>query len=261
MRRRLYRDPVPPRARTPTVPAWIQEIILRCLEVNPANRYETAAQLAFQLQHPEQVKLTERATRMAADGIFAVARRRFHAAGEEPDAGPSASGQLSRAPIILVALDVSQGSVALADALRLAARRVLKTESGARLACVTVMKQSRIGMDINVDEEGRNLHVRRLVELKDWARPLGIPAGRITYHVLEAHDAADAITEFARTNHVDQIVIGSRGSSTLRRYLGSVSSQVVAQADCTVTVVKTGETGARTTAPAEEEGATSLEAL
>src|SRR5262249_55698050 len=65
-RRRLYRDPVPPRARTPTVPPWIQEIILRCLDVNPANRYDTAAQLAFQLQHPEHVKLTERAARTAA---------------------------------------------------------------------------------------------------------------------------------------------------------------------------------------------------
>jgi hypothetical protein len=37
---------------------------------------------------------------------------------------------------------------------------------------------------------------------------------------------------------VDHVVIGSRGSSTLRRYLGSVSSQVVAQATCSVTVVK-----------------------
>jgi nucleotide-binding universal stress UspA family protein len=56
--------------------------------------------------------------------------------------------------------------------------------------------------------------------------------------VLEAPDPAAAIVAFARTNNVDQIVIGSRGSSSLRRYLGSVSSQVVAQAGCTVTVVK-----------------------
>jgi len=112
--------------------------------------------------------------------------------------------------------------------------------AGARLACVTVLKTSRIAMDINVDEEGRNLHVRRLVELKDWARPLGIATGRITYHVLEAQDPGAAIIEFARANNVDQIVIGSRGSSTFRRYLGSVSSQVVAQASCTVTVVKAG---------------------
>lgn len=242
LRRRLYRDPIPPRARTPTVPPWLQEIILRCLEVDPRNRYASAAQLAFELQHPEQVELSARASRMAADGIFAVTKRRFRAVGNEPpESRQSASARVSRAPIILIALDLSQGSVALADALRLAARRVLLTESGARLACVTVMTTSSpIAMEINEDEEGRNLHVRRLVELKDWARPLGVPPGRITYHVLEERDPADAIIEFARTNHVDQIVIGSRGSSTLRRYLGSVSSQVVAEADCTVTVVKTG---------------------
>ncbi|HKF42672.1 MAG TPA: bifunctional serine/threonine-protein kinase/universal stress protein [Thermoanaerobaculia bacterium] len=263
LRKRLYRDPVPPRARTPTVPPWIQEIILRCLEVDPRNRYESAAQLAFQLQHPEQVKLSWRADKMSADSFLTVARRRFRAVGEEPpEEGQSASDQLSRAPIILIALDLAQASPALTDALRLAARRVLHTESGARLACVTVMKQSRIGMDVNVDEEGRSLHLRRLVELKDWARPLGVPPERITYHVLEAPDAGDEIIEFARANHVDQIVIGSRGSSTLRRYLGSVSSQVVAESDCTVIVVKAPESAAaRAAAAAEEEAARSLEAL
>ena len=35
------------------------------------------------------------------------------------------------------------------------------------------------------------------------------------------------------------IVIGARASSALRRYLGSVSAQVVAEAPCTVTVVRT----------------------
>ncbi len=32
--------------------------------------------------------------------------------------------------------------------------------------------------------------------------------------------------------------MGARGNSALRRYLGSVSSEVVAQAECTVTVVR-----------------------
>jgi nucleotide-binding universal stress UspA family protein len=240
LRRRLYRDPVPPRARTSTIPPWLQEIILRCVEVDPRDRYDTAAQVAFQLQHPEQVKLTERARRMSADGFVAVARRRWRALGAEPDLRQSAAGQLSRASIIVVAVDLTRESETLADMLRLTAKRVLLTESGARLACVTVLQTSRIAMNINVDEEGRNLHVRRLVELKDWARPLGIAEGRITYHVLEAPDPGAAIIEFARSNNADQIVIGSRGSSTLRRYLGSVSSQVVARAHCTVTVVKAG---------------------
>jgi protein-serine/threonine kinase len=66
----------------------------------------------------------------------------------------------------------------------------------------------------------------------------------VTHHVLEAPDPAGAILDFARTNHVDHVVIGSRGSSTLRRYLGSVSSQVVAEATGTVTVVKAPAEGA-----------------
>src|SRR5450631_2445681 len=55
---RLWRDPVPPRRRRVDFPPWLQEIILRCLEVDPARRHPTAAQLAFDLSHPDQVKLT-----------------------------------------------------------------------------------------------------------------------------------------------------------------------------------------------------------
>ena len=43
------------RAGTRDCPPWLQEAILRCLEVAPADRYETAAHLGFELQHPEQV--------------------------------------------------------------------------------------------------------------------------------------------------------------------------------------------------------------
>jgi nucleotide-binding universal stress UspA family protein len=123
--------------------------------------------------------------------------------------------------------------------LRLATRRVLQTEPGARLACLTVLKTPRIAIDANVDSEGHSVRMRLLVELRHWARPLGLGVGRITHHVLEAPDPAAAILEFERSNHVDHIVIGSRGSSSLRRYLGSVSSEVRAKAACTVTVVKT----------------------
>jgi len=237
LRRRIYRDPLPPRALNRECPAWLQEIILRCLEVDPEERYATAAQLGLQLQHPDQVELTARAERATRDGVLAVTRRWLKALGSSPDPRQSASSQIARAPIILAALDL-RASDALTEALRTTAARVLQTQSGARLACVTVLKTSRVGMDAAVDELGRNVHVKRLVELKHWARPLGIDGDRITYHVLEAPDPASALIEFARANQVDQIVIGSRGSSTLRRYLGSVSSDVVARADCTVTVVK-----------------------
>ncbi len=250
LRRRLYRDPVPPHALNPKVPPWLQEIILRCLEVNPAKRHDTAAQLAFELQNPDQVQLTARAQKRVRDGMFKMARRWFRSMGMESMPQQSASTQLTHAPIIVVAVDLNYGSEALAESLRVAARRVLQTEPGARLACVTVQKTNRIGMDELVDKEGRNIHVKHLVGLKHWARPLGIPPEKITYHVLAAPDVAAAIIDYANVNAVDHIVIGSRGSSAFRRYLGSVSSEVVALADCTVTVVKTPGSDAGTGNPA-----------
>ncbi|RZI43475.1 serine/threonine protein kinase [Herbaspirillum sp. HC18] len=264
LRRRLYRDPVPPRAFNPQVPEWLQELILRCLEVNPNKRHDTAAQLAFELQNPEQVQLTVRAHKRVRDGFFKVTRRWFRAVGMEPVPQQSASSQLTRAPIIMVAIDLNHGSEALAEALRVAARRVLQTEPGARLACVTVQKTNRIGMDEYVDKAGRNIHVKHLVGLKHWARPLNIPPDKITFHVLEAPDPATAIVDYANGNAVDHIVIGSRGSSAFRRYLGSVSSQVVAAADCTVTVVKSAgssanSAGAQETKPAQIQPAASAQ--
>jgi nucleotide-binding universal stress UspA family protein len=236
LRRRLYRDPVPPRALNAACPPWLQEVVLRCLEVDASKRWDTAAHLAFELQHPEQVSLGDRSQRVQRDGLWTVARRRFRSVGE-PNARQSAAGQVARAPIVLVALDLS-GTEALADALRLAARRVAQTEPGARLACVTVLKTPRMAIEANAEAEG-SVRMDLLVRLKHWARPLEKEAARVTHHVLEAPDPAAAILEFAAANRVDQIVLGSRGSSTLRRYLGSVSSEIVAQALCTVTVVKT----------------------
>lgn len=239
LRQRLWRDPVPPRAHRADIPPWLQEILLKCLEVDPARRYASAAQLAFDLQHPDQVALTSRAGRMRRDPFSTVTRRWFRAIGTESAPQQSAAAQLQKAPIIVAAIDVNQSSEALAESLRVATRRILQTEPNARLACIAVQKINRIGMDAVVDSEGQNLHVKHLVALKHWARPLGIPPEQLTCHVLEAPDVAAAIVEYAHANDVDHIVIGSRGSSALRRYLGSVSSQVVAQAACTVTVVKT----------------------
>ena len=42
MRRRLWRDPYPPRKLKADYPPWLQEIVLRCLEIEPVWRYPTA---------------------------------------------------------------------------------------------------------------------------------------------------------------------------------------------------------------------------
>jgi protein-serine/threonine kinase len=237
LRRRLYRPPTPPRDHNPDCPPWLQEVILHCLEVDADRRYGSAAQVAFDLTQPETIALTERATRAGAVPLGQRLRHWVRAAGAEP-ARRGVSRQLQRAPIVMAAVDLSQEWEALADALRAAAWRLMQSAPDARLACVSVLKTARIGLDQTVDESGRNRHVARLVRLQHWARALALPAHRVTFHVLEASDPADAILDYARANRVDHIVIGCRGISGLRRVLGSVSTRVVVEAPCSVTVVK-----------------------
>lgn len=242
LRRRLYVEPVPPRAIRPELPKWLQEVILHCLEVRPEKRYQSAAQLALDLREPQGVALTARSEKLQTSGAVRRLKQWFFALGAEPAPSAPLGEQLARSPIIMAAVDADNATPELQGLLRETARRIVQTEPGARLACVAVMKTNRIGIDELTDRHGQSVHVKQLIALKHWARPiskaLALEDGRLTFHVLEAPDAADAIIDFARRNGVDHIVMGARGASALRRYLGSVSSQVVAQADCTVTVVR-----------------------
>jgi nucleotide-binding universal stress UspA family protein len=237
LRKRLYRAPVPPRALNPDCPPWLQEIILHCLEVDAEQRYGSAAQVAFDLTQPRSVALTARSDLTRPAPFGRQVGRWLRSLGATPQRR-NVTQQLMRAPIVLAAVDLSQEWEALAEALRATARRVLQSEPYARLACLSVLRAPRIGLDTPTDEAGRSRHVQRLVQLQHWARSLALPPHRVTYHVLEAADPAAAIIEYARANRVDHIVIGSRGASGLRRLLGSVSARVVAEAPCSVTVVK-----------------------
>jgi hypothetical protein len=60
----------------------------------------------------------------------------------------------------------------------------------------------------------------------------------VTFSILENPDPGAAVVDYATHNHVDHIMMGARGHSSTRRYLGSVSSHVVAQAPCSVTVIR-----------------------
>jgi eukaryotic-like serine/threonine-protein kinase len=238
MRRRLWRDPYPPRQLSKDYPPRLQEIVLRCLEIEPAWRYPTASQLAFELAHPDQVKLTARSERLKRDPLTTVWRRRFNGNLVQPRRPSAVAAQLAASPIVAVAIDVTEGSDELNGALRTTVERILKTSPLARLACLNVLKLGRVTIDRTLDEEGNNKHVGRLVTLKHWATPLKLDESRLTVHVLEAVDAAGAILEFASANHVDHIVIGAGQNSLVRTLLGSTSAKVASEAPCTVTVVR-----------------------
>lgn len=238
LRRRLWDDPVRPRALRPELSQAFQEIVMRALQVDPAERFPTADQMAFALKHPTQVPLTQRGQRLTRYTPLVRFKRWLKATGQERvPARPIAEG-MAEAPIIIAAIDLSDDFSDVAEGVKAMAARMLKTMPEARLACVNVLKTKRIGIDDMLDEEGRALHVTRLVELKAWAETFKLPPERLTFHVLEHPDPAAAIVAHARDNRADQIVMGARAHSTTRRYLGSVSAQVAAEAPCTVTVVR-----------------------
>jgi non-specific serine/threonine protein kinase/protein-serine/threonine kinase len=152
------------------------------------------------------------------------------------------TAQIEKAPIIMAAVDLSPDMEALADRVRLSVQRMLIIQPDARIACVNVVKTKRIGLDTARDADGNHIHVARLVALRDWAAGLDLPEERITCAILENTDPATALIDYARHNHVDHILIGARGSSSTRRYLGSVSSHVVAEAPCSVSVIRLSQT-------------------
>src|SRR5229473_3053149 len=117
MRRRLWRDPHPPRKLRPDYPPWLQEIVLRCLEIEPVWRHPTASQLAFELAHPEQVKLTARSERLRRDPLSTVWRRRFNRGLTQPKPKSDVAAQLASCPIVAVALDTAEETLALHEAL------------------------------------------------------------------------------------------------------------------------------------------------
>ncbi len=237
-RRRLYLDPLPPRCWVPDLPAWMQEIILHCLEVEADKRYATAAQLAFDLTHPQDVPLTARATRQKRGGFTTIIKRWWLTWQTVPSDYATPTLHLAQASQILVALDPDSGHAALQQAILQVVRGVIVTDAKSRIICVSVLEPDIASEQDSGSEIANSLYICRLVEMHHWAEGLQLPAKRLRFHVLDGSNAASTLVEYARQNHIDQIIMGARASSAWRRLLGSVSARVVAEAPCTVTVVR-----------------------
>jgi eukaryotic-like serine/threonine-protein kinase len=261
LRKRLWRDPVPPRAVVPAVPEWLQEVILHCLEPDASVRYPTAAQVAFDLAHPADVAAGERGRRRRRAGPGQVVRRWFKAIGFEPPPCPQPSAYAAGGSIVLAALATARADPAQTDAIREAVRRVLAAGDHTRLAVVTVIPPTPDLGGTAPEDTATAQRLKHRVLLRHWAEPLKLPGTQLSFHVLEASDAAAALLEYARVNAVDHIVIGApprdvplRGMLgavatrvapdaapeplQLLRLLGTVSTKVAAEAPCTVTLVR-----------------------
>ena len=61
MNDRLVNNPVPPRELNPEISPQLQEAIYRAIEREPQDRYSTANEFAWDLEHPEEVAARDRA--------------------------------------------------------------------------------------------------------------------------------------------------------------------------------------------------------
>jgi len=61
MNDRLMNNPIPPREVNPEISPEVQEVIYRALEREPQNRYSTANEFAWDLEHLDQVGVADRA--------------------------------------------------------------------------------------------------------------------------------------------------------------------------------------------------------
>jgi len=238
LRRRLSRDPVPPRALVREIPEWLQEVILGCLEPTVGRRYATAAQVAFDLSHPDQVAITARGRRLRRAGLAVRFRRWFRAAGYEEVPFARPSSHLSGASIILAAVATAHTNEVRNEALRATVRRLLAAEESTRLACVTVIRPSSEFAGGADSESATAQRIRHLVLLRHWAEALRLPEQRISFHVLESETPAVALLDYSRNNQVDHIVIGGQPPGAPLRGLISVAARVAVEATCSVTVVR-----------------------
>lgn len=239
MRRRLFQAPAPLRQHNMDLPRWLEQVIQKCMEVDPARRYPDATRLLMDLNNPDQIVLREGKPEVKSGGFFKKVTGLFvKIKPEERVMASLGRKKIESANIVMVAVDLTEGVDQLAQTVRAEAARVLWTAPEAKLACFTVLKTKVIGDDQEISVDGKSAYVSRLVQLKDWARLYELPEELISYHVIEALDPAQAILDFAARNDVDHIVIGARGSSAMRRHLGSVSAKVVAESLCSCTVIR-----------------------
>jgi nucleotide-binding universal stress UspA family protein len=254
LRDRLWLDPVPPAARSTGLPPWLQEIILRCLEPSANERYQSAAHVAFDLRHPEQVALTRRAHKSRQAGLLAQARRWWKARAEGPTPRPRPQALVGAAPVIMVAVDTSHPHDERQPVLQRAAAQLLSLSGEFRLICVSVIHAGP--MVEGGSESSSRTHLEHLIRLRHWVEPMRLPTQRLSLHVIESLSPASALLEFARRNHVDLIVLGAPGPNQhALAWWRSVASTVTASAHCSVHVVRVPEPKERPEAEAPLPGA------
>src|SRR4029453_9787247 len=139
LRKRLYSDPIPPRAHLATIPGWLQEIILHSLEAHNRKLSASASDVAFDLANPDQVALSERASQLKRTRLSSRLVRRMAVNQFVPAPCPPLAFRSDPASIVMVAIDAADTDARMHEALRDTVRRVVVADARCRLACMTVV--------------------------------------------------------------------------------------------------------------------------
>ena len=242
MRDRLWREPAPPRAVNSEVPPWLQEVILRCLERDAAQRYPSAAHIALDLRHPDLIEPTERAARTQAPGFSRHLARWWHARRARHRVGPQASTARAGPFVVMVAVDTEHPDDERHSPLQWTTAQIVALNPELRLMCVSIIKSAPLAEGAHHDETTTGKHLEHKTRLRHWVESLKLPPSRISLHVVEAVNAADTLVQLARANHVDLIVLGApRASRSRIGWWRSAASTITADAPCSVHVVRVPE--------------------
>ena len=182
---------------------------------------------------------THRATKSRRAGLLNHLKRFWNARREHGQRLRFPNVQVSRSPIIMVAVDTTHLDDERQSAIRRATEQILSLRQEFRLICVSVIPTAPLIEGATAAETASGIHLEHLIRLRHWTEPLRLPAQRLSLHAIESPKAADALLEFARVNNVDLIVLGAPGPALPdRSWWRSVASTVTANAHCSVYVVR-----------------------
>lgn len=242
VKKRLYVAPIPPRAVNPEIPEWLQEVILRCLEIRPDDRYPTAKKIAYSLAHPNMVRLTELAGRTRRPGPLTMLKnwlsnREFHfvSLAETPP-----RHRLGTAPHILIAVKPTHSPEELKSAMRDTMLKIARSEKHSYFTCLSILPREGFAGQDDVNDFvslSHPKHIQAQAELRHWLAPMKLAKSRVNIQVFYG-DPAGEIVNYADQFAVDHIIMCAHCSEGSRKTVGSVAERVIAEAPCSVTIVR-----------------------
>jgi nucleotide-binding universal stress UspA family protein len=137
--------------------------------------------------------------------------------------------------VVLVAVDSSELSLQVVNTLSL-----LNLEDDCRIVLLHVMPNPEESGDKPLDIPHAEEEFEEFHDTQEWLDALSeeLPFENVDLEIVQG-DIAEEVIRYANIHQADLIVIGSRGLTGVARVImGSVSSQVVGDAPCSVFVVK-----------------------